>query len=110
MKYFFAIFIVCLALPNQIPLLGFLEASPLEFKEIDRFTTSSIPTAPTVPMPITCPQTGIHHIPAPNCQEFIVCINGSQHPGRCSDGYLWDAGRSGCVQQDQVDCGSRIRP
>lgn len=58
----------------------------------------------------TCPPDGIGHYPVSNCQEFIVCVYGRQHMGRCADGTLFDPPSSSCMNANVVDCGSRYRP
>jgi hypothetical protein len=72
-------------------------------------TTSFLTTTQTIPQ-LICPQTGIHHLPTQNCQNFIVCIYGRDHPGSCSDGFLFDPVTSSCLSANVVDCGSRYRP
>lgn len=73
---------------------------------------TTIPTAPTVPTSPApfCPPEGIHHRPTDHCQYFIICINGAEHLGRCSDGFLFDEITNSCQPATIVDCGTRTRP
>lgn len=73
-------------------------------------TSSHIPTAPTLPTPGQCPETGLVHLPAAHCQDFIVCVYGRPHNARCSDGTLWCIQQYSCVTAANVDCGTRTRP
>lgn len=73
---------------------------------------TTIPTAPTIPTTLApfCPPEGIHHIATDHCQYFIICINGAEHLGRCSDGFLFDAQIRACQPAAMVYCGTRTRP
>jgi Chitin binding Peritrophin-A domain len=74
--------------------------------------TSTASTTTTLPPPpeINCPASGIHHLPTQYCQEFILCIYGRAHPGRCEDGFLFEERSSSCLEAHLVDCGTRQRP
>lgn len=73
-------------------------------------TTVIMTTSTTTIASLTCPPSGIHHFPVDNCQEFLLCVYGREHMGRCADGTLFDPPTSSCLNANNVDCENRYRP
>lgn len=122
MKKFLLFLLICVIIPD-------IKAQVATVPTVPPTTTTTIPTtiptAPTAPItstvtttilvtttnpPIDCPLTGIHHLPAENCQEFILCIYGRPHGGICPEETLFDPLTSSCLSANLVDCGTRYRP